>query len=217
MATKSEVMERIHDLGLLAVIRGPSLELTLKMVEALVAGGVLGIEITFSTPNALEVVRSLDAEYGTEILLGMGTLTRVEHAEEANSAGAQFLVSPHTAKELAAAMVGTRLPSMMGAFTPSEVVRARSLGSDVVKIFPGSLGGPAYMKALRGPFPDLPLMPTGGVTYENLGDWFAAGAFAVGAGSNLCPVEFALSGEFGAITERAKNYVEAVREAKARR
>lgn len=215
MATRTETLERIRSLGLLAVLRGPSPELTLKMVSALVEGGVLGIEITFTTPQALKVVESLTDEYGSEIVLGMGTLTRPEQAGEAKSAGASFLVSPHTESDLAKAMGDTGLPVMMGAFTPSEVMRAWSLKSDVIKIFPGSLGGPSHLKALKGPFPEIPMMPTGGVDESNLADWFKAGAFAVGAGSNLCPKGLAEAGEFDRLVAIARTFVDAVRRAKA--
>ena len=208
--SKAETLQKIQELGLLAVLRGPSLELTLKMVEALVAGGVFGIEITYTTPNAPEVVQQLDQRFDDQILLGMGTLTKPAHAAEAQQAGAKFLVSPHTEAELARAMVATRLPIMMGALTPSEVVESVRLGSDVVKLFPGSLGGSAYMKALKGPFPDIPMMPTGGVNKENVADWFAAGAVAVGAGGQLCPRSLALAGKFDEITAVAREFVTAV-------
>jgi len=214
MLDRKLILKKIQELGLLAVIRGPSEDLTLKMVDALVTGGVTGIEITFTTPNALDVVKALDDEFGERIILGMGTLTQKEQAEAAMVAGAKFLVSPHTEKTMAKAMVATGLPTMMGALTPSEVMQARSYGSDVVKIFPGSLGGPAYMKSLKGPFPDIPMMPTGGVSSENLKDWFKAGAFAVGAGSNLCPKTLALAGEFDQITEIARGYVDAIEDAR---
>ena len=199
---------------MLAVIRGPSPELTIKMVEALVAGGVLGIEITYSTPNAAEVVKSLVSKFGDEILLGMGTLTEIEHAVQASQAGAKFLVSPHTEPELAAAMTATGLPVMMGALTPTEVLQAYRLGSSVVKIFPGTLGGPDYIKNLRGPFPYIPMMPTGGVNVENIPAWFAAGVFAVGAGSNLCPTAWAKEGRFTDITAVARSFVAAVQRAR---
>jgi 2-dehydro-3-deoxyphosphogluconate aldolase/(4S)-4-hydroxy-2-oxoglutarate aldolase len=214
MTKKEKILEKIHELGILAVIRGPSKDLTLKMVAALVEGGVTGIEITFTTPDALAVVSALDQEFGDKIILGMGTLTRPKQAKAAQQAGAKFLVSPHTEKKLAKAMVATGLPIMMGALTPSEVMKARKLGSDVVKIFPGSVGGPAYMKALKGPFPDIPMMPTGGVSDQNLTDWFKAGAFAVGAGSNLCPKELAQSGEFGKISTIARDFMAAVQAAR---
>lgn len=208
--TKEGTLQKIKELGLLAVIRGPSAELTLEMVAALVAGGVTGIEITFTTPDALNVVASLAQQFGDDIVLGMGTLTEPAHAREAVAAGAQFLVSPHTEVQLAQAMAATGLPIMMGAFTPTEVMESVRLGSDVVKLFPGSLGGPAYMKALKGPFPNVPMMPTGGVSKDNLGDWFAAGAVAVGAGSQLCPKSLALAGKFDDITAVARSYVAAV-------
>lgn len=208
--SKRETLNAIHELGLLSVLRGPSPELTLKMVAALVAGGVTGIEITFTTPKAVEVVCELDQQYGQQILLGMGTLTKPEQASAAKSAGARFLVSPHIEAGLADAMVATGLPVMLGALTPSEVVRSFSLGSDVVKLFPGSLGGPAYLRALRGPFPEIPIMPTGGVSQENAAEWFAAGAFAIGAGSNLCPTTLAKAGRFDEISQIAREFADTV-------
>lgn len=212
---KQETLKRIVDLGLVAVIRGPSPELTVKMVEALTAGGVHGIEITYSTPDAEGVVRLLDQRFGEEILLGMGTLTRPEQAQSAKAAGAKFLVSPHCEPELARAMIASGLAVMVGALTPTEVELAHRLGSDVVKIFPGSLVGPAYIKALKGPFPAIPMMPTGGVSIENVGEWFAAGVVAVGAGSELCPPQWAKEGRFADITQRASEFCAAV--ARARR
>jgi len=207
---KQETLNAIHKLGLLSVLRGPSPDLTFKMVEALVEGGVTGIEITFTTPSALEVVRDVNQHFGERILLGMGTLTRPEQAAAAQEAGARFLVSPHIDDQLAAAMMATGLPVMLGALTPSEVVRSYNLGSDVVKLFPGSLGGPGYLRALRGPFPEIPIMPTGGVSQENVGEWFAAGAFAVGAGSNLCPTAMAREGRFAEISQIARLFAETV-------
>lgn len=211
---KETTLRRIKEVGLLAVIRGPSRDLTIQMVSALVAGGVTGIEVTYSTPQAAEVVRTLADRYGSRICLGMGTLTEPAQVEEARQAGASFLVSPHTEVALAQAMAASGLAVMLGALTPSEVFMAYRLGSDVVKIFPGSLGGPAYMKALRGPFPHIPMMPTGGVSETNLDEWFAAGAFAVGAGSKLCPKELAAQGRFDEITEIARKFAQAVQVAR---
>ncbi|UCF61605.1 MAG: bifunctional 4-hydroxy-2-oxoglutarate aldolase/2-dehydro-3-deoxy-phosphogluconate aldolase [Anaerolineaceae bacterium] len=211
---KNDTLSRISNLGLLAVVRGPSLELTLQMVEALILGGVYGIEITFTTPNASEVVKILDETYGAQALLGMGTLTTIEHVEQAVEAGARFVVSPHCDEGLAQAMIDTGLATMVGAFTPSEILKAHRMGSDVVKLYPGSLGTPKYLKSLRGPFPDIPIMPTGGVDIENIGEWFAAGAFAVGAGSALCPSAWALEGRFEEMTKRAKAFVQEVERAR---
>ena len=207
---KKRTLDMLKELGLVAVIRGPSPELTVKMVTALVEGGVLGIEITYSTSNAAEVVRTLDQQYGEQIVLGMGTLTEPVQVEEARGAGARFLVSPICNPYLGKAMVDSGLPIMIGALTPTEVFQAYRLGSDVVKIFPGSLGGPAYLKALKGPFPFIPMMPTGGVSAANVGEWFAAGVFGVGAGSELCPPALAKEGRFEEITQKAQEFVKAV-------
>ena len=211
---KEQVLSRLKEIGLIAVIRGPSPELTVQMVEALVAGGVLGIEITYSTPKAAEVVRTLDQKYGERIVLGMGTLVKPEQAEEAKAAGARFLVSPVCEPELGRAMIATGLAIMIGAITPTEVYQAYCLGSDVVKIFPGSLVGPAYIKSLKGPFPYIPMMPTGGVSATNVGEWFAAGVFGVGAGSELCPTNLAKEGRFDEITRRAEEFMRAVANAR---
>lgn len=206
-------LQRIRDLGVLAVLRGPSADLTVQMVDALVAGGIRGIEITYTTPNATDIVRKLNEQYGDDILLGMGTVTTPAEVEAALAAGARFLVSPHCEDELAHAMVAAGVSVMIGAFTPSEVVRAYRLGADVVKLFPASTGGPGHLQALHGPFPDIPLMPTGGVNRDNVREWFAAGAFAVGAGSALCPTAWAREGRFADITERAVQFARAVERA----
>ncbi len=211
---KQAVLEKIKALGVLAVIRGPSAELTVKMVGALAAGGITGIEITYSTPNAEEVVKELDRTFGDKILLGMGTLTDPAQAKSAQAAGAKFLVSPVCEPELVKAMVATGLATMAGALTPTEVLQAYKLGTDVVKIFPGSLGGPGYIKALKGPFPYIPMMPTGGVSAENVKDWFAAGVVAVGAGSELCPPQLAKEGKFDEITQRAVEFMKVVSQAR---
>lgn len=207
---KQAVLGWIKSLGLLAVIRGPSADLTIKMVSALVAGGVKGIEITYSTPNAEQVVAELDRKFGAEILLGMGTLTEAAQAQSALAAGAKFLVSPVCEPGLVKAMLATELVTMAGALTPTEVLQAYQLGSDVVKIFPGSLGGPAYVKALKGPFPYIPMMPTGGVSAANAAEWFAAGVVAVGAGSELCPPQLAKEGKFAEISQRAADFVQVI-------
>jgi len=211
---KVEVLEKVKELGLLAVIRGPSPELTVKMVEALVAGGVLGIEITYSTPNAEEVVRSLSQKFGSSIVLGMGTLTNPQQALSAKEAGASFLVSPVCEASLVKSMVVSKLLTMAGALTPTEVFHAYNLGVDVIKIFPGSLGGPAYINALKGPFPYIPMMPTGGVNAGNIAEWFSTGVVAVGAGSELCPPQLAKEGKFDEISKRASEFVQVVKAAR---
>ena len=211
---KNNVLNKIKDLGLLAVIRGPSVDLTLKLVEALIAGGVLGIEITYTTPNAEEVVHRIDQEFSGEVLLGMGTLTEPDQPLAAKEAGAQFLVSPMIEETLINNMVSSGLTSMAGALTPTEIFTAYKKGIDVVKVFPGSVGGPKYLKAIKGPFPYIPLMPTGGVSLNNISEWFSVGAIAVGAGSALCPNQMVRNKEFKEITQIAKKFTSAVQASK---
>lgn len=211
---KSEVLKKVKELGLLAVIRGPSAELTVKMVEALVAGGVYGIEITYSTPDAEKVVRTLADKFGERILLGMGTLTEPAQAESAKAAGAMYLVSPMCDPDLVKAMVASGLPVMAGCLTPTEIFQTYKLGADVIKVFPGSLTGPSYIKAVHGPFPQIPMMPTGGVSASNVKDWFAAGAIAVGAGSELCPPALAKEGRFEEIRQKAADFVQVIADAR---
>ncbi len=209
---KTDVIKRIKDLGLLAVIRGPSETLTIKIIDALVQGGILGIEVTFSTPNAYDVVEQANKKYGDRILLGMGTLTLPEQAESARDIGAKFLVSPICNEPLVRSMAESGLVTMAGALTPTEVFQAYEFGSDIVKVFPGSLAGPAYIRAIKGPFPHIPLMPTGGINISNIRDWFEAGVIAVGAGSELCPSQLAKEGRFEDITKRAMSFVKIISE-----
>lgn len=197
-------LETLKSTRVLAVLRAPSAESALRAADALVDGGVTGLEITYSTPDAPAVIRALDEKYGDRIYLGAGTVTTARQAEQAADAGARFLVSPGTRETLTAAMKATGLTVMTGALSPSEVMAAVEYGSDVVKVFPASLGGPAYLRALRGPFPDVPLMPTGGVSPENIGEWFAAGAIAVGAGSDLVAASALAAEDWAEITRRAE-------------
>lgn len=210
---KEKTRQRLRQLGLLAVIRAPSRATALPIVQALVEGGVSGIELTFSTPDALEVVAQLAGAYGDQILLGMGTLTRPEQAIAALQAGAQFLVSPVHEPSLLKAMQDSGLLCIPGALTPHEVFSAWQLGGDLVKVFPSNFFGPAYLKTLRTLFPEIGLIPTGGVTPANLAEWFTAGALAVAAGGELCPPALALQGDFSEITRRARQYTQAVAQA----
>ena len=210
-----QTVERVGELGLLAVVRGESRAAALEVVGSLIEGNVLGIEITFTTPEAPRVIQELDEEYGDRILLGAGTVTTHEQVERAAEAGATFLVSPGCDPELMPAMLETGLLVLPGALTPSEVMLAHRLGAQAVKLFPGSLGGPSYLQALSGPFPEVRFVPTGGVSLSNIADWFAAGAFAVGAGGALAPSS--LSGrDRGEVVENTRRFAEAVRAAKDR-
>lgn len=197
--------------GVVAVLRAPSPDGALAAVAALVDGGVTGIEITYSTPDAPAVIAEVRARH-PEALVGAGTVLTPAQAAAAADAGSAFLVSPGTAPELAAAMLDTGLPVLSGALTPSEVMAATALGVHAVKVFPASLGGPGYLRALRGPFPDVPLVPTGGVSAGNLGEWFAAGAVAVGAGGELCSSAHIAAGRWESLTVRARAFTAALAE-----
>lgn len=197
------VLDRLRDAVVVAVLRAPDAESALASVGALVAGGVRAVEITYSTPDAAAVVAQLRREHGDDLLVGAGTVTTAAQAVESAEAGAQFLVSPGTTEPVAAALRSTGVPFALGALTPSEVMTAVALGADVVKLFPGSLGGPAYLRSLRGPFPDVPLMPTGGVRADNVRAWLEAGAFCLGAGGEL------VAGDPEETTRRAAAFVEA--------
>jgi len=199
--------------AVIAVLRAPSAAAAVAASDALVAGGVTGIEITYSTPDAPAAIREVRQRHGDAVYLGAGTVLTEHHATEAVAAGAQFLVSPGTDPGLTRTMIGTGVTVLSGAFTPSEVMLAASVGAHVVKLFPASLGGPGLLRALRGPFPDLAFCPTGGVDPDNLGDWLAAGAVAVGAGGELCPAAALRSGDWGRITAAAERFAEAARAA----
>ena len=199
-------LARARSTGVLAVLRAPSPELALETAEAIIRGGVAGIEVTYSTPDAPAVIRELIARHGDAAYIGAGTVTTADQARAAADAGAEFLVSPGTLPDLTRSMLDTGAVVMTGAMTPTEVMGALALGVDVVKIFPASLGGPSYLGALRGPFPDAPLMPTGGVKPENLADWFAAGSVAVGAGGDLANSASIKARDWTDITRRAEAF-----------
>lgn len=203
-------LSRARATGVLAVLRAPSPELALEASEAIIRGGVTGIEVTFSTPDAPSVIRELIARHGDAAYIGAGTVTTVEQAALAADAGAEFLVSPGTLPALTRAMLDTGRVVMTGAMTPTEVMGALELGVDVVKIFPASLGGPSYLGALRGPFPDAPLMPTGGVSPDNLADWFRAGAVAVGAGGDLANGASLAASDWADIEQRSARFAAAL-------
>lgn len=206
----SDRLDRARATGILAVLRAPSPELALEASEAIIRGGVTGIEVTFSTPDAPAVIRELIARHGHTAYIGAGTVTTPEQAALASDAGAEFLVSPGTLPDLARAMLDTGRVVMTGAMTPTEIMVALGIGVDVVKIFPASLGGPSYLGALRGPFPDAPLMPTGGVSPDNLSAWFQAGAVAVGAGGDLANGASIAAADWVDIEQRAVRFAAAL-------
>jgi len=206
----TDVLESLRAAAVVAVLRAPDADGALRAVDALVAGGVTGIEVTYSTPDAPKVIETLAQRYGEQIVLGAGTVRTPAEATDAVAAGARYLVSPGTTDELAAAMLDTGATVLLGALTPSEVMRVSGLGAHAVKIFPAGLGGPAYLRALRAPFPDLAFVPTGGVNPDTLPEWLSAGATAAGAGGELCSARDIADARFADITARAARFTAAV-------
>jgi 2-dehydro-3-deoxyphosphogluconate aldolase/(4S)-4-hydroxy-2-oxoglutarate aldolase len=206
----STVLAALRRDVLVAVVRGSDAESATRGVDALVSGGIRGIEVTYTTPGATQVIATLAKRYGDAITLGAGTITTAEQAKEAVESGATFLVSPGTRPELAAAMRATGAALLLGALTPSEIMTALAEGADLVKLFPASLGGPSYLSSLRGPFPGVPFCPTGGVNPSTIEAWLAAGAVALGAGSELCSRKQLDAGDWSGITENARGFVTAL-------
>ncbi|MGX6449835.1 bifunctional 4-hydroxy-2-oxoglutarate aldolase/2-dehydro-3-deoxy-phosphogluconate aldolase, partial [Patulibacter sp. S7RM1-6] len=168
-------LARLADAAVVAVVRAPGAEEAVRLSAALLAGGITAIELTFTTPGAEDALARVRAEHGDELLLGAGTVRTPAQLAAALDAGADFLVTPHFDPELFAAMHGSGRLVLPGTFTPSEVARALDAGADVVKLFPASLGGPRHLRALRGPFPELRVVPTGGIDAPDIAAWLAAG------------------------------------------
>lgn len=208
--TVTAALDAINSKRIVAVVRAPSADLALEAASVLIAQGISVIEIAFTTPDAARAIEQCISRHGEEALVGAGTVVTRDHVDSARQAGAEFLVSPGTRDDLVAAMVGTGLLTMTGILTPTEILQALQHDVQVLKVFPGSLGGPSYLSALRAPFPDLKFMPTGGVSATNLGQWLTHGAFAVGAGSDLIPAESLATRDFDDIAARAADYVSAL-------
>ena len=212
MSSKERVLSRIQESGLVAVVRADSVEQAEKIAEALVAGGVIAIEVTFTVPGAAKAIQALTEKYPS-VLIGAGTVLDSETARVALLAGAQYIVSPYLNREMVKLCNRYRVACMPGAMTIKETVEAMEAGADIVKIFPGELFGPAIIKAIKGPLPHSLLMPTGGVSLENVADWFKAGSVAVGVGGTL--TAGAKKGDYASITQVAKQFTEKIKEARA--
>jgi 2-dehydro-3-deoxyphosphogluconate aldolase/(4S)-4-hydroxy-2-oxoglutarate aldolase len=182
----AHVIKRIGEVGVVPVIRASSAQHAMDAVEAIEEGGIPIVEITLTIPNAIAVIREVVARCGSRILVGAGTVRNQEQAIACLDAGAQFLVSPGLSVPILHAARAAGKIAIPGALTPTEIMAAAEVGATVIKVFPcGSVGGPKYIKALRGPFPDLSFIPTGGVNAANAAEFLAAGAFAIGVGSDL--------------------------------
>jgi 2-dehydro-3-deoxyphosphogluconate aldolase/(4S)-4-hydroxy-2-oxoglutarate aldolase len=212
---RSAVLAGLTAGGLVPVIRADSTEQALRVTDALVAGGVRTLEITMTVPDALGAIAAVRRQFGQDVLLGAGTVTDRTMAAGAIDAGAEFLVTPCLVPEVIATARERGVAVLPGAMTPTEVFTAWSLGGDIIKIFPAShVGGASYLKALKGPFPQIKFCPTGGVNLQTIGECFAAGASAVGVGGELVLKGAIATGDYGAVTALAVQYVEAVRKAR---
>lgn len=206
MMTKEEVLLQIKESGMVAVVRGETPEKARDIVEKCIDGGIRAIELTFTVPFAHRVIEEIARSYGDQILLGAGTVLDPETARIAILSGARFVVAPHLNPETVRLCNRYRIANMAGILTVREAVEAMEAGVDILKLFPGDLFGPAFIKDIRGPLPQAQIMPTGGVDVATAGAWIKAGAVAVGAGSSLMK---------GDVRANAAAFMEEIRKARA--
>jgi len=214
--TAQDVIARIGEVGIVPVVRAEKFEDARRAVDAICAGGIPLVEITMTVPNAPAVIHEVVRQYGERILVGAGTVVSSQQAEACLEAGAEFIVSPGLSLPVLHAARSCGKLAIPGALTPTEVMAAASEGAALVKIFPcGCVGGPRYIKSLRAPFPELALIPTGGVNAANAAEYIAAGAFALGAGADLVDASALRDGNLQKITKTARAMVEAVQRARS--
>lgn len=206
--TKQEILSRLRAEKVIALIRADSSASLLECARALAAGGLTCIELTMTTPNAIECCAQVAKEL-PNVLLGLGTVLDADTAKKGIAAGAKFIVTPAVRPAVIAACKEAGVPVLGGALTPTEIYTSWELGVDVVKIFPAEFFGPAYIKSIKGPFPKIEIMPTGGVTPETVGEFLKNGAFATAAGSALVSAAALKAKDWPAITKRAKEFVAA--------
>ena len=212
--SKVEDLKRVEETGIVAVVRAENAEKALKITEAVKNGGIDAIEITMTVPGAIDVIKQLTDEYSKdEILIGAGSVLDAETARACILAGAEYIVSPSLDEETIAMCNSYQKAVMPGAMSVTEVVKAMKFGADIVKVFPATLFGPKIIKAIKGPLPQAPLMPTGGVSLDNVKDWIKAGSLAVGVGSSLS--KGAKTGDYDQVTETAKEFIKLIKEARA--
>jgi len=212
---KDETKNTLEQVGLIPVLRASSIEAGHALVEAMMAGGVTVVEVTMTVPNALTLLRGLKQKHGDRLLLGSGTVTDAAQAEATIEAGAEFVVSPSLHPDVIAATKKLGKVSIPGALTPTEVITAWRAGADYVKVFPCSaMGGASYLKSLRAPFPELKLIPTGGVTLQTAADFLKAGARALGVGTDLVNAAAIAEGKPEIVTNAARAYLEVIRAAR---
>lgn len=207
---RAELLEKVIKSGVVSVVRADSAEDAVKIVEAVVDGGIKSIELTYSVPRANDVIADLVARYAdTDVVIGAGTVLEPTSARLAIIAGAQFIVSPTFNKEVAKICNLYQIPYIPGVMTPLEAQTAMEYGSELIKLFPGDIAGAAMIKDLKGPFPYINVMPSGGVNESNVAEWFKVGATAVSAGGGVTAP--ALTGDFVAVKSNAEKFMSAYR------
>ncbi len=211
---REEVIRRVRDSGLIAIMRHTDARRAIETAEALVAGGADVVEVTMNTAGAIGMVEAITAHFGSRLVVGAGTVLSVAAAEEAVAAGARLLVSPHLDEAIVGYAVERRVAVIPGAFTPTEIFRAWSAGASLVKVFPSGPVGPRYIRDVLAPLNDVPLVPTGGVTLENAGEFIRAGAAALGLGSALVDPRLVVSGDFAKLTDTARAFLATIRQAR---
>ncbi|HET6883903.1 MAG TPA: bifunctional 4-hydroxy-2-oxoglutarate aldolase/2-dehydro-3-deoxy-phosphogluconate aldolase [Pirellulales bacterium] len=208
------LLEQLLDRAVVAIIRANDASKLVDVAEALVAGGVTAMEVTFTVPRAPQVLEKVADRLGGKILLGAGTVLDAATARIAILAGAEFIVSPVVSHEVIACCRRYSKLSLPGAFTPTEILTAWEAGADIVKVFPSEFTGPAYLKAVRAPLPQVRLMPTGGVNLQTAAEFLRAGACALGIGGSLVEAKAVAAGDFGRIENLARQYMAILRESK---
>jgi 2-dehydro-3-deoxyphosphogluconate aldolase/(4S)-4-hydroxy-2-oxoglutarate aldolase len=215
--TREEIVTEVEKCGVVAIIRVQDPASVRGAVDALIEGGLRALEVTMTVPRAIELIAEISPTLPDDFLLGAGTVLDAETVHRAARAGAQFIVSPVFRPEVIAAAHAEGIPAMPGCFTPTEILAAWEIGADVVKVFPATSVGPGYLKDVRGPLPYVKLMPTGGVSIDNVGDWLRAGAVAVGIGSALVDAKAISAKRFDVIADNARRLVANIRHARSQR
>lgn len=213
--TKLEQMQQIEACGIVAIIRASSADELIEAAAAIHAGGIDVIEVTMTTPNALQVINDVSSTYGDKVLVGAGSVLDTETARAVMLSGADFVVSPVTKPDVIEICNRYGKVVIPGAFTPTEILMAWETGADYVKVFPSSGVGADYIKDVKAPLPQIPLVPTGGINAENASDFITAGATALGVGSALVNNQLIAAGEFATLTERAERLVKEVQHARS--
>lgn len=214
MRSRSEIIALLTSPGIIAVVRAQRQEQVVPLSEALIAGGVIAIEITMTTPNAIEAIREVKQKLGTRGLIGVGTILDARTCRAALEAGAEFVVSPILRTELVTVAHAADRPVMVGAYTPTEAQLAHEAGADFVKIFPADGLGPGYIRAIRAPLPHLRIVPTGGVDLSTVADFLKAGCAALGVGSSLVTREILANDDWLSLTRLARAFVTAASQTK---